>query len=63
MKIEIDVKELATLLDYLKGKRGPIGSADDLAKSIMENLPHKMDEVFVRYQKPYRSKQSGDEIQ
>lgn len=62
MKIEIDVKELATLLDYLKGQRDPTCNADDLAKSIMENLPHKMDEVFVRYQKPYHSKQSGDEI-
>lgn len=63
MKIEIDVKELATILDYIKGQREPIGSADNLAKSIMENLPHKMDEAFVRYQKPYHSKQSGDEIQ
>lgn len=63
MKIEIDAKELTALLDYIKGQREPIGSVDNLAKSIMENLPHKMDEVFVRYQKPYYSKQSGDEIQ
>lgn len=49
MKIEIDTKELATLLDYIKGQREPVGSVDNLAKSIMENLPHKMDEVFVRY--------------
>ena len=62
MKIEIETKELTALLDYIKGQREPIGSADDLVKSIMENLPHTMDEVFVRYQKPYRSKQSGDEI-
>lgn len=52
MKIEIETKELTALLDYIKGQREPIGSTDDLAKSIMENLPHKMDEVFVRYQKP-----------
>ena len=63
MKIEIETKELTALLDYIKGQRVPIGSTDDLAKSIMENLTHKMDEVFVRYQKPYHSKQSGDEIQ
>ena len=63
MKIEIDAKELTALLDYIKGQREPIGSVDNLAKSIMENLPHKMDEVFVRYQKPYHTKQSGDEIQ
>lgn len=62
MKIEIETKELIALLDYIKGQREPIGSADDLAKSIIENLPHKMDEVFVRYQKPYHSKQSDDAI-
>lgn len=61
MKIEIETKELIALLDYIKGQREPIGSADDLAKFIMESLPHKMDEVFVRYQKPY-PKQSGDAI-
>lgn len=49
MKIEIDTKELTALLDYIKRQREPIGSADNLAKSIMENLPHKMDEAFVRY--------------
>lgn len=63
MKIEIDVKELTALLDYIKGQRESVGNTNDLAKSIMENLPNKMDEVFVRYQKPYRSKQSGDDIQ
>lgn len=62
MKIEIDVKELAALLDYIKGQRESVGNTNDLANSIMENLPNKMDEVFVRYQKPYRSKQSGDVI-
>lgn len=62
MKIEIDAKELTALLEYIKGQREPVCNADDLAKSIMENLPHKMDEVFVRYQKPYYSKQSGDSI-
>ena len=36
MKIEIDAKELTALLDYIKGQREPIGSADDLAKSIIE---------------------------
>lgn len=62
LKIEIETKELTALLDYIKGQREPIDSADDLAKSIMENLPHKIDEVFVRYQKPYHSKQSDDAI-
>lgn len=62
MKIEIETKKLTAILDYIKGQREPIGSADDLAKSIMENLPHKMDEVFVRYQKPCHSKQSDDAI-
>lgn len=62
MKIEIDVNELTALLDYIKGQREPIGNADDLAKSIMKNIPHKMDEVFVKYQKPHHSKQCGDSI-
>lgn len=63
MKIEIETKELTALLDYIKGQREPIGNTNDLVKSIVENLPNKMDEVFVRCQKPYRSKQSGDDIQ
>ena len=62
MKIEIDVKELATLINMIREQREPIGNADDLAKSIMENLPNKMNEIFVRYQKPYHSKKSGDDI-
>lgn len=62
MKIEIDIKELATLINMIREQRDSIGDVDDLAKSIMENLPHKMDEVFVRYQKPYHSKQSSDAI-
>lgn len=62
MKIEIETKELIALLDYIKGQREPIGDVDDLAKSVMDNLPNKMNEVFVRYQKPCQSKQSGDAI-
>ena len=62
MKIEIDVKELATLINVIREQRKPIGNSDDLAKSVMENLQNKMDEVFVRYQKPYHSKQSDDVI-
>ena len=42
MKIEIDANELTALLEYIKGQREPVCNADDLAKSIMENLPHKM---------------------
>ena len=62
MKIEIDVKELATLINMIREQREPIGNADDLAKSIMENLPNKTNEIFVRYQNPYRSKGSGDVV-
>lgn len=61
MKIEIEAKELTALLDYIKGQREPIGNADDLAKSIME-IFHINGRVFIRYQKPYHSKQSGDVI-
>lgn len=38
MKIEIDVKELATLLDYLKGQRDPTCNADDLAKEVLGRI-------------------------
>lgn len=62
MKIEIDVKELAALINMIREQREVIGNSDDLAKTIMENLQNKMDEAFVRYQKPYHSKQSGDVV-
>lgn len=42
MKIEIEAKELTTLLDYIKEQRKPIGNADDLAKVIKEKLPEKI---------------------
>lgn len=38
MKIEIDTKELATLLDYLKGQREPTYNADDLAKEVLGRI-------------------------
>lgn len=41
MKIEIEVKELITLLDYIKEQRKPIGNTDDLVKVIKEKLPEK----------------------
>lgn len=62
MKIEIDAKELTALLEYIKGQREPVGNAQALAEEIRKNLPNKIDEVFVRYQKPYHSKQSEDVI-
>jgi hypothetical protein len=42
MKIEIDVKELATLLDYLKGQREPIGNTQVLAEEVVKGLPQKI---------------------
>ena len=41
MKIEIEAEELIAILDYIKGQRGLIGNADDLAKAIKEKLPEK----------------------
>ena len=41
MKIEIEAEELIAILDYIKGQRGLIGNADDLAKVIKEKLPEK----------------------
>lgn len=62
MKIEIDIKELVTLINMIREQRDPIGDVDDLAKFVMEKLPNNMNEVFVGYQKPYHSNQSGDVI-
>lgn len=62
MKIEIDIKELVTLINMIREQRDPIGDVDDLAKFVMEKLPNNMNEVFVGYQKPYYSNQSGDVI-
>lgn len=38
MKIEIDTKELATLLEYIKGQREPVCNADDLAKEVLGRI-------------------------
>lgn len=38
LKIEIDVKELIVLLDYIKGQREPVGNADDLAKEVLGRI-------------------------
>lgn len=42
MKIEIDIKELATLIDYLKEQREPAYDVQTLAKEIKEKLPQKI---------------------
>ena len=42
MRIEIEAEELIAILDYIKGQRGLIGNADDLAKAIKEKLPEKI---------------------
>lgn len=42
MKIEIDVKEFATLLDYIKGQREPIGNVQVLAEEVVKGLPQKI---------------------
>lgn len=46
MKIEIDVKELATLLDYLKGQREPTCNVKDFTDAILQNVPSKSSEHF-----------------
>ena len=46
MKIEIDVKELATLLDYLKGQRESTCNVKNLTDAILQNVPSKSSEHF-----------------
>jgi hypothetical protein len=42
MKIEIDIKELATLINMIGEQREPVGNADDLAKEICKNFSQEM---------------------
>lgn len=38
MKIEIDVKELATLINMIGEQREPVCNADDLAKEVLGRI-------------------------
>lgn len=42
MKIEIDIKELTALLDYIKGQREPVGDIQSLAKELVRGLPQEV---------------------
>lgn len=42
MKIEIDIKELIALLDYIKGQREPVGDIQSLAKELVRGLPQEV---------------------
>lgn len=44
MKIEIDTKELATLINMIREQREPVCDVQTLAKEIKENLPQKISE-------------------
>ena len=44
MKIEIDTKELATLINVIREQRESVCNADSLAKEIKESLPQKISE-------------------
>lgn len=44
MKIEIDTKELATLINMIREQRESVCNADSLAKEIKESLPQKISE-------------------
>jgi hypothetical protein len=46
LKIEIDVKEFATLLDYLKGQRDPTYNVKNFADAILLNVSNKSSEHF-----------------
>lgn len=48
MKIEIDAKELAILINMIREQREPVGNADDLAKEIRKNFSQEMALEFSR---------------
>ena len=44
MKVEIDTKELATLINMIREQRESVCNADSLTKEIKESLPQKISE-------------------
>lgn len=48
MKIEIDIKELTALLDYIKGQREPVGDIQSLAKELVRGLPQEVSLISRR---------------
>lgn len=42
MKIEIDTKELATLINMIREQREPIGNTQALAEEVVKGLPQKI---------------------
>lgn len=42
MKIEIEIKELTALLEYIKGQREPVGDIQLLAKELVRGLPQEV---------------------
>lgn len=42
MKIEIDAKELATLINMIREQREPVGNAQALAEEVVKGLPQKI---------------------
>ena len=42
MKIEIETKELATLINMIREKREPIGNTQALAEEVVKGLPQKI---------------------
>lgn len=46
MKIEMDIKELAALIDLIREQRGFVGSADHLADELVKRVPQKVVEQF-----------------
>lgn len=48
MKIEMDIKELAALIDLIREQRDFVGSVDDLANEIAKSAPKKVVEQLSR---------------
>ena len=46
MKVEMDIKELAALVDFIRKRRDFFGSVDDLANDLVKRVPQKVTEQF-----------------
>lgn len=47
MKIEIDAKELATLINMIGERREPVSNADDLAKEVLGRIGNTVVDQIV----------------
>ena len=59
MKIEIDAKELAALINMIREQREPVGNADDLAKEVLGRIGNTVVDQITAYHVQTTSDEHG----